>query len=298
MSRGLITEMGHVSLRTTDLARSVSDAVDILGLRVTDRSPGVTYLSAGPAHHELRYVEASETGVDALGLIARDGDAFAEVRRRAELKGFRMLPKRPKPRGVMDVFAFEGPEGFVFEIIHGMARDMSYGPGSLTSFGPTRYGHFNIHPRDPVAMKDFLVKVLGFRLSDVIGEGNGYFLRCNSEHHGIALIRGQGTFHHHAWEAQSVGDLTRLGDRLHALNRSLIWGPVRHGAGNNIAAYYVEHTGCVVELYTDIEHIYDDDRPPVKWAAEDIWFNNWSDYIPDGFRKIGLPPAPVADGSP
>ncbi|MCU1415613.1 MAG: hypothetical protein JWN80_2953 [Microbacteriaceae bacterium] len=297
MSWGLITAMGHVALRTNDLNKSVSEAVGVLGLRETERTAGTAYLAASAAHHELRYVEAAESGVDSLGLIARDGDAFAEIQHRVEAEGFRRLPHRPKPNGVEDAFAFEGPEGFVFEILHGMTNDTNPDSAPRTAFGPSRYGHFNFHPKDAVNMKEFLVRVMDFRISDVIGDGHGYFLRCNSEHHGIAVVRGGGTFHHHAWEAQSVADLARLGDRLHLLGKPLIWGPVRHGAGNNIAAYYVEHAGNVVELYTDIEHIYDDNRAPVRWEAEDIWFNNWSDYIPEGFRRIGLPPAAAVDGT-
>ena len=36
MSWGLISAMGHVSIQTTDLASSVFDATQILGLRETD----------------------------------------------------------------------------------------------------------------------------------------------------------------------------------------------------------------------------------------------------------------------
>nr|WP_322843340.1 VOC family protein [Herbiconiux sp. KACC 21604] len=284
--------MGQVSLRTNDLGASIHDAVDVLGLQVTAAERGVTYLAASAVHHELRLIESSENGVESLGLIARDGDAFRELRSRVDAEGLRILRHRPAPLGVADSFAFVGPEGFVFEVMH----DIQDRRIDRVGFGPTRYGHFNFHPTQPTAMKEFLVRVFGFRVSDVIGEDYAYFLRCNSEHHGIAIIKGDGTLHHHAWGAQSVSELTRLGDRLHVLGRKLIWGPVRHGAGSNIAAYYVEHTGNVVELYTDIEHIYNDLRAPVYWQESDVWFNDWSDYVPEGFRRLGVRPAEVVDG--
>lgn len=293
MTWGLIRAMGHVSLRTDDIAASVHDAVDVLGLRITAQEAGTTYLAASGVHHELRLIESAENGVESLGLIARDGDAFLELRRRVEAEGIPILGHRPAPLGLTESFAFAGPEGFVFEVMHELEE---LRPEKL-GFGPNRYGHFNFHPTRPTEMKDFLVRVFGFRVSDVIGQDYAYFLRCNSEHHGVAIIKGGGTLHHHAWEAQSVAELTKLGDRLHQLGRKLIWGPVRHGAGNNIAAYYVEHTGNVVELYTDIEHIYNDLRAPVYWNESDVWFNDWSDYVPDGFRSIGLRPAPVVDGT-
>lgn len=89
----------------------------------------------------------------------------------------------------------------------------------------------------------------------------------------------------------NICGIVKLGDRLHPTGRELIWGPVRHGAGHNIAAYYVEATGAVVELYTDLEQIYDDERPPVVWAQDDNWYNMWSPRRPLDFRDFGIPPA-------
>jgi catechol 2,3-dioxygenase-like lactoylglutathione lyase family enzyme len=280
--------MGPVSIRTSDIERSVSDATQILGLRETLRSRGVSYLAAADVHHELTYVESDVDGLESLGLIAPHGDALRKIRGRVEDEGLSIVSEKPTGDGVEDGFTFIGPEGFAFEISTGLGRERSASRG----FGPDRYGHFNFHPQDHHGMVDFLTKVLDFRVSDVIGTGGsaGYFLRCNTEHHGIAVLKGRGTFHHHAWQVQSVTDLTRLADRLKAFGRELLWGPVRHGAGRNIACYYLEHSGNVVELYTDIEQIYNDDREPVVWEDGEVWWNQWNSYVPDGFRAHGLAP--------
>ncbi|WP_166879991.1 VOC family protein [Salinibacterium sp. ZJ450] len=286
MSWGLISEMGYVGLQTTNLADSVFDATQILGLRETDRDANAVYLSAGEAHHELVYVESDVNGVDGFGLVASDGDALRQIRSRVQDEGFRIVNSKPRLDGIEDGFAFVGPEGFLFEIYIGMQK-----AGRVErTFGPDRYGHINFHPRDVTGMMKFLHRVLDFRLSDTIGDDYAYFMRCNPDHHGIALIRGEGTLHHHAWQTQSIADLSKLGDRLNAVGRELIWGPVRHGAGHNIAAYFVETTGAVVELYTDLEQIYDDSRSPVVWSEGDNWWNMWSSYRPTEFRKYGITP--------
>lgn len=287
MSWGLIREMGHVSIQTTDVDASIFDATNILGLRVTEKSDREVYLSSNTHHHELVYVDSNTNGIHSLGLIARDGSALKEIQRRVEQEGLTILSKKPTASGVEDGFTFIGPEGWVFEIYIGMQHN---DPGTL-SFGPDRYGHFNFHPKDAKSMMKFLSRVLDFRLSDIIGDDFAYFMRCNSDHHGIALIQGEGKFHHHAWQAQSVQDLTKLGDRLNRLGRELIWGPVRHGAGHNIAAYYVENSGAVVELYTDLEQIYDDNKDPVIWGPDENWYNMWSDRRTDDFRLFGIPMA-------
>ena len=138
-------------------------------------------------------------------------------------------------------------------------------------------------------MMKFLQRVLDFRLSDVIGDDFAYFNALQSGPPRHRPGPGQGTLHHHAWQAQSNADLGKLGDRLNRLGRELIWGPVRHGARHNIAAYFVETSGAVVELYTDLEQIYDDSRPPVGWGEEENWWNKWSTYRPEEFRNFGLP---------
>ena len=286
MSWGLISAMGHVSIQTTDLANSVFDATQILGLRETERTADAVYLAAANVHHELVYVESEVNGVDGFGLVAANGNALREIRRRVENENLTILSNKPRGVGIEDGFSFIGPEGVVFEIYVGMQENSAL----QQSFGPDRYGHFNFHPRDVGGMMRFLHRVLDFRLSDVIGDDFAYFMRCNPDHHGIALVRGEGTLHHHAWQTQSIADLGKLGDRLNKLGRELIWGPVRHGAGHNIAAYYVETSGAVVELYTDLEQIYDDSRPPVVWGEDENWYNMWSPYRPMEFRKFGLAP--------
>lgn len=286
MSWGLISEMGHVGIQTTNLEGSILDATQLLGLRETDRADGSVYLSAGEVHHELVYVESDVNGVDSFGLVARDGDALRTIRRRVEVEGFPIVSERPRGLGVEDGFSFVGPEGFVFEIYIGMQKSTA----AVRSFGPDRYGHINFHPRDVTGMMKFLHRVLDFRLSDVIGDDFAYFMRCNPDHHGIALVKGEGTLHHHAWQTQSIVDLGKLGDRLNKAGREIIWGPVRHGAGHNIAAYFVETSGAVVELYTDLEQIYNDDREPIVWGPDDNWWNMWSSYRPEDFRKHGIAP--------
>ncbi|MFK4296588.1 catechol 2,3-dioxygenase [Arthrobacter sp. GAS37] len=288
MSSGVIIAMGTVAIRTTDLEASVRDATDLLGLRVNERLPDRVYLSAAGVHHELVYIQSDANAVDAFGLVARDDEALAEIRRRVDDAGYPIVSDVPLEAGIDRGFAFEGPEGFVFQIYLGMEERNSDGP----NYGPDRYGHINIHPRDVDGMKRFLQEVLDFMISDIIGDDFAYFLRCNPDHHGIALIAGHGTLHHHAWQTQSIADLGKLGDRMFAQGRRLIWGPVRHGAGHNIAAYFVEPAGSVIELYTDLEQIYDDLRPPILWSKDDRrWLNKWGVYNGEDFRSHGLAPA-------
>lgn len=207
MSWGLISEMGHVGIRTPDVEAAVWDAVNLLGLKETGRAGDQVFLSASGVHHELVYTYDATNTVDRFGFVAKNTAALAEIRRRVEAGGLRVLSDRPSTPGVAEAFSFVGPEGWVFEIYTGMdAAGRRAG-----DFGPDRYGHFNFHPMDTKNMMLFLSRILDFRLSDVIGDDYAYFMRCNADHHGIAILPGRGTLHHHAWATQSVQDLVKLG---------------------------------------------------------------------------------------
>ncbi|CAN5231617.1 VOC family protein [soil metagenome] len=291
MSWGVISAMGHIAIQTTRLEESLFDATHVLGLRETGRTGGSVFLAAADVHHEIMYIESEHDGIDHIGLVAADSSALAEVRRRVDDGGYEVISETPLEEAIADGFAFVGPEGFVYEIYVGMEELVA----PEGTHGPDRFGHINLHPQHVDEYKTFLEDVLGFRISDIIGDDFAYFLRCNPDHHGIALISGRGSLHHHAWQTQSIADLGRMADRLDRLRRHLIWGPVRHGAGHNIAAYFVEPAGDVIELYTDLEQIYDDSRPPAKWSMDDgRWFNRWGSYNGEDFRSHGLFPAPRA----
>lgn len=289
MAFGVISEIGYVSLQSKDIEGTIAHARDILGLTETERSGNAVYLSSrARRHHELVYLDAPEDGVGHIGLVAAGKAGLDLARTRIIEAGYPIVSNTPLHPGVADGFAFIGPENFVFEIYIGLE------PATLVPSGhaPDRFGHVNLHPQNLQAMLTFFTDVLDFRISDVIGDDFAYFLRCNAEHHGVALIKGKGWMHHHAWQVQSLADLGKLGDRLDDAGSRLLMGPVRHGAGHNMAAYYVEPTGAVVELYTDMEWILDDDRPPIIWPQDDrAWATKWSIYDFSEFRSHGLFPA-------
>jgi catechol-2,3-dioxygenase len=286
----VIDRIGHLAVGVRDLDAAVHCATHVMGMRESERRDGCAYLTLGREHHSLQYLAAGDDALDHLGLEAAGPEGLATVRARVAEHGLEVVSETPLDAGLADGFAFRGPDGVVYEVYVGMEGGQP--PFAPTGVRPSRIGHFTMHATDPEAVRDFLVAVLGFRLSDTIA-GDGYFLRCNSEHHGIGLFRGPiDKLHHTGWLVQSIGELGRLGDVLDEQGQRLVWGPLRHGAGNNIAAYFVEPAGSVVEYYADMEHILDEGSfAPRTWDGNDPgWYSRWSPGRPEGFRAHGLAP--------
>jgi catechol-2,3-dioxygenase len=286
----VVEGIGHLAIRTRDVDVAVRHAVETMGMRETARDGDSVYLRVAGEHHSLQYIAADEDRLDHLGLLAAGPAGLDLARERVAAEGLPVVRDGAVGAGVADSHAFVGPDGLTYELYTGMEQGL---PGWVPSgVRPQRLGHFTLHPTDPPLVAGFLQRVLGFRLCDTVG-ADGFFLRCSSEHHGIALFRGRGTLHHHAWQVQSLGELGRLADVLGEQRRRLLWGPIRHGVGNNIAAYFLEPAGSVVEFYADMEHIHDEATfTPRTWDADDPWWwSRWAEQRPAGFRDHGLVPA-------
>ena len=284
---GSISAMGYLSIRTHDLTASITNAVEVLGLRLLENTGTKAYLSASDTAHEVVYVQDSYDGLDHFGLVADNLDELQAIKQKVEERGYPIIAHQPIEENIEHGFAFIGPGGFTWHIYVGI-RYYDYRGGS---FGPDRYGHINYKVPNTIEQVKFLIDVFDFRISDRIGQDDAFFLRCNTDHHGIAVVKGEASLHHHAWQTQSIVDLGRLGDRLARRGERLVWGPVRHGAGHNIAAYYREPSGGVIELYTDMEQIYDKERDMIRWEADDLyWVNQWDGQVPSNMMIYGTTP--------
>jgi catechol 2,3-dioxygenase-like lactoylglutathione lyase family enzyme len=284
----VISRIGHAALRVRDLDAALWTATEVMGLREVERDNGWVYLTHGAPHHSLQLRADDVDAVDHLGLEAAGAEALAEIRSRLSAAALPIISEGALDRGVRDGLAFEGPEGYIFDVYTSMSEDQP--PYIPRGVRPRRFGHFNIYLTEPQPMIEMLQQVLDFRVSDYVGPGA--FLRCNVDHHGIGIGKAEPTrIHHCAWEVESIADLARLGDILDDHKRHLLWGPVRHGVGENIAAYFVDASDLIVEYYSNMLRIYDDaDFTPGQWERDDPRFYSvWARNNPDGFREHGLP---------
>ena len=249
-----------------------------------------TYLTCNSGHHVLQYTLDTVDAVDHIALTAAGPAGLAAVRERVSAYGLEIVSDRPLEPGFSDAVAFVGADGFCYEVGIGMPGGEP--PYPATGVRPSHFGHVNLHVPDVDGAVTFLREVLDFRVSDVI-EGRGEFLRCNAEHHAIAYLQGRGVLHHHAWAVPGIGDLARLGDVIDERGGTLLWGPLRHGAGDNIAVYFAEPSGAVVEVYADMEAILDEDTFTARtWSNDDPrWWSRWTKIRGQGFHDYGLPPA-------
>ena len=139
-----------------------------------------------------------------------------------------------------------------------------------------KIGHVALHVADVARSARFYVETLGFQLSDAYGEdmipGGAVFLRCNPDHHGIALFRADAEpgagLHHVAFEVATLGEVLRARDHLRA-HAVPITFEGRRRAGCQIAVEFRDPDGHWLEIYWNIDQVGSDGRvrPPGEWKG-------------------------------
>jgi len=288
----LIKRPAHVALRVPDLDASVAWATTVMGMRVTRRDGEHAYLTHGDCHHSLQYIGAGAAALDHVALEAHDGAALDALIERLHASGVELLADSPQEHGLERAIRFRAPAGHVIEVFTGME---AAGPAH-TGCGvqPRKFSHPMLTAEEVGPTVAFLIDVLGFRLSDDVGEGTLVFLRCNPDHHGVGVGRGPRTgLNHYAWEVENIGGLGRLGDVLAHNGGRFIWGPGRHGAGLNVFTYHFDPAGAIVEYAADLYRVWDEaSYVPGRWSLDDHRFANlWGPGPPVEMMETATPQA-------
>jgi len=119
------------------------------------------------------------------------------------------------------------PRGFIdFEALKSEEVRAVYDktPPAGLPFNITKIGHVVLVVQDLQRSVNFYTQILGFRVSDVYPDsmmpGGMVFMRCNADHHGVALV-GQGEqdaknkeLHHLAFEVATIDEVVRARDHL------------------------------------------------------------------------------------
>lgn len=139
-----------------------------------------------------------------------------------------------------------------------------------------KIGHVVLNVRDVERSARFYTEVLGFQISDVYPQemvpGGMVFLRCNPDHHGIALVgsmTGEAAnleLNHIAFEVASLDEVVRARDHLRRHGVEIDFEG-RRRAGCQLAVEFRDPDNHRLEIYWGIDQIGSDGqaRPAAEW---------------------------------
>jgi catechol 2,3-dioxygenase len=255
----LVHAIGHIEINTIDVAGTVKDATEILGLRVTHEGNDGTWLSSNGRAAELVLRQSGENATHLIALEALSADAVREAARRVEEAGCRIESRVPSLACSADAVTFTTPEGLRFEIHTPIRDDIARRRHPTAGVGPTRMDHINIITPDPVATRGQLERIGGLKLSEqMVNDSLSWMYGGNRQHHILGLVKGRVGLHHYSFEMPDFTSYLKLGDLLDRADKQLLWGPGRHRPGDNTYAYYTDASGAMIECSGNMAMIADD----------------------------------------
>ncbi|MEV8634103.1 VOC family protein [Streptosporangium sp. NPDC051023] len=260
MSVARLRSLRSVALRTPDAARAAEFYREVWGLSQVEGDSGVSWLrGTGQEHHILEVRQAER---NALGKIAFSVGSPAEVdaaaRGLAEL-GIPLVaePGRLDQAGGGYGLRFADPEGRLVELSTEVEAVVPMEPQGRRA-APRKLAHVVLNTVDIDAAVAFYRNVLGMRVSDW-SEHQMAFLRCNADHHVIAFNQAEWTsLNHVAYEMPSIDHFMRGIGHLRHQGVTPLWGPGRHGPGNNTFSYFADPAGLVCEYTSEVEQVQED----------------------------------------
>lgn len=145
-------------------------------------------------------------------------------------------------------------------------------------FSLNKIGHVALFVTDLERSARFYVEVMGFRVTDVYGDdmmpGGAVFLRCNNDHHGIALfpatqdkLAGAG-LHHMAFEVGTLDQVVRARNFLRERGVPISFDG-RRRAGVQLAVEFRDPDGHSLEIYWGIDQVGSEGRarPADQWKG-------------------------------
>ena len=285
-----VKRIAHATYETPDLDRLVEYYTEILGLTLAEKAKDVAYLASTLDHHSVVLRQGGPAKCVRLGFqlgLDDDLDAFEKQTAARGIKTRRLKDSEPS---IADMVAFEDPKGTAMEVFkRGEFAGQRFPNKGIV---PHKLGHVAFFVNDVKRATDFYCDVLGFRVSDWMGDFFS-FLRCGADHHTINLMQANEDRHFHtAFELRDWGHMLTACDYLSLNGYKLLWGPGRHGIGHNLFTYHRAPNGLITELFAQLDQMNEElgyfeprpwhrDRPqrPKVWSRDEgtMW---------------GVPPAP------
>lgn len=288
-----VRKIAHASYEMPDLEPQIDYYTNVLGLTLIEREKDAAYLASTIDHHSVVLRKGDEIKCVNLGFQIGPDDDLDAFERQTQAQGVKTERKRDAEPTISDMVTFADPKGTIMEVFR--RPEPLRQKFQLKGIVPHKLGHVAFHVTDVKNVTQFYCDVLGFRVSDWMGD-HFSFLRCGPDHHTINLIEtGKNRHFHTAFELRDWAHMQQACDYLSIHGYRMLWGPGRHGIGHNLFAYHRSPTGLITELFAELDQMKDEslgyfeprpwhrDNPqrPKVWPKDPNAANLWGPMPPD-----------------
>ena len=265
----LVSGLRSVALTVPDLDLAEKFYTSVWRLELVEKTSDALYFRGTGADHHLLALHHAEGPAKILyvTLRLRNTSSFDVVAKSVVTAGGKVIKPRAKldTPGGGEALTIADPDGRIFQLVYG---DALHADAHEESDKPIRLAHAVLNSHDVEATRQFMESVLDFSLSDrtrIMA-----FMRCNNDHHSIALgDTDNDALNHIAFLMPDVDSVMRGGGRMKDAGFGIEWGPGRHGPGDNAFNYFVGPFDIVIEYTAEVEQV--DDSYQAKYPCDWTW---------------------------
>jgi len=264
----------HLEIQSSNPERLSNFYSNIMDMKI-DKLSSDKFLCDGPSRKIIITLGKDKT-LSHAGMVCRNENnlnGFKDFLNQKELKLKDYNSELYKPGS----FSVEDPDKNV--LCFGVLKDKS--TASLNGIhAPLQ--HLTFASEDVVSFQNFYENKLGFQVTDRVVKNNGELATCfatsNHEHHTIACFKSSKKgMDHHSYEAGDWNHIKGWCDHFASNNIKLMWGPGRHGPGNNLFVFIEDIDGNWIEISAELETVHG--RPVKNWPQEERTLNLWGNAI-------------------
>jgi catechol 2,3-dioxygenase-like lactoylglutathione lyase family enzyme len=280
-----VKRLRHVSFASPNVEAQLDYYQSIIGLAVIGRDDRRIILGTESDELTLVLEHGAASRLTAIAYEVAPVLDLSDLQKSLASLNIKSEVRSDTAPGIPKTLVFNDPDGLQIELFS--RWDFCKPVEPIRGLAVAKLGHVALYTPDPERAAKFFGDLLGFRVSDRIEE-NFVFLRCGPEHHAMNFARGaEARIHHLAFELRDASHMHQACDLLGRNKFQILWGPVRHGPGHNVAVYHHNPDRYLIELYYSMDFMLDEelgyfeprpwhrDRPqrPKTWVGlpRDVW---------------------------
>jgi catechol 2,3-dioxygenase-like lactoylglutathione lyase family enzyme len=257
---------------------------------------GRHYLAAhGLDRYSLVYVQG-EPGIDHFSFLVRSQRALARAQDALDAAGFKESTVKQSDLWRHEpAVRFSHPAGVTLELTTGVNVETLMHWSVQTPAptpAPITCEHAILRASDVTAANEFDRDVMGLAESSRIVPPDNIpvltFFRAHTLYHCFGTARSERNgVHHVAFTLKNDNAVLAAVDSMRDSGEvEIVWGPVRHGAGSNVAVYFRDQAGNLIEFSAEEELILNDEtyEPDVWPISVDRANDEWGSHPPDAMK--------------
>lgn len=281
----LVSALRSVALTVPDLALAEDFFTRTWHLQVVARADNAIYFRGAGSDHHLLALHHAPGAAQILHITLRAHSLNALTmasQRTVDAGGHVLAPTAPltEPGGGHAV-TLADPDGRVFRLVYGDEQLEAMDASDM----PLRLAHVVLNSSHVEDTRQFMEAALDFSMSDrtrIMA-----FMRCNNDHHSVALgDTDNNALNHIAFLMPDIDAVMRGGGRMKEAGFPIEWGPGRHGPGDNAFNYFIGPFDVVIEYTAEVEQIDDSYQTgqPSDWTWPPGRVDQWGISPPPSAR--------------